>query len=320
MQQNGEAFWHREHQLPNMLICATHNCFLKDPDLNFMEVGKNPVLVPTESICSSSMTPNRDVRISEVANLMRTVLNGDTQVNFNYRQQAVKKGYTRCGFVAQDVLADHFVKYYTEQTLDRFLQSTIRKVPKLRLGNLVNAPGRILNPIKHILLQNFFRNAAPISQQKIYLVGELNSSPYSRTKYYRGTRPVRMPVRNQKSGRDFKEVENRILAQLENQLTKLRTINGNKRISSAYLCRVTNISSSDAQLPRVKAWLIIANESIESFQARRVHKAFLKIRNEGRKLTECNILTRASVWKPSKAILKLVKFLIRTQFEKIPTK
>jgi hypothetical protein len=324
IERNGESFWLREHQIPNILICTKHNCFLEDPIVDHSLLEKYPILVPSDEICSKRHRVNTNTRFLEIAILMKGLLLKETTLNFEYRARVMDLGYFSNGFIAQERLESDFLDFYTPLTVDNFLAGSIRKKPKLRLDSLINWPRRVLNPVKHVLLENFIRNASKVSNVKIYF--GLSQSPKSHTdaitikhtrrKYNRGFRtPGRQIFRNQKSGRDYRKLGLEIVQRLTTAKLELIAKDYPARISASMLCRICQIGYSDTLLSYVKKYLASKMETIEEFQIRRLRRSVMKIRREGRKLTESNILAHASIWKPSRAVLQKVRQMIKHQFD-----
>lgn len=168
LKRNGELYWHRTHQIPNITVCSTHNCFLEEYFPSDEVIPKTPIFIPSKENCPVTI-PRMNVndRIFEVAKFMVDILEGRTSLNFDYRGQAKDLGYFKRNAIDQIQLKNDALAFFGDGALKFFFKSEGLKNPIFVTRQLINESHKILNPTRHVLIQYFFRSIGPQPKQEI---------------------------------------------------------------------------------------------------------------------------------------------------------
>ena len=166
----GEAYWHRVHQIPHVLVCPLHRCPLIKSELVLHSRTNLYQFVSLESIYNCKDEPviaNEDLRfeflytIAEEANwlLQHTSFEfGPERLSYLYTTLLAGMNltsHTRTNFVNALQLVDDFSRHYDANFL-----SLIGCSPRLDrkttwLTYILKKPFAFLDPILHILLTHF---------------------------------------------------------------------------------------------------------------------------------------------------------------------
>jgi hypothetical protein len=155
----GEAYWHRAHHLPGVLVCYRHGEILKESEVPFRPIGRH-------AYAAASMTHNIDMLSPVVQELKRpraaravalrsfellTTKPSEGLLRPDYRERLGRwrVGHGRAARFEQD-----FVAHFGE---DLLLASFGRQGCHLLgwLKEALRAPRRAMHPFKHVLMEVF---------------------------------------------------------------------------------------------------------------------------------------------------------------------
>jgi hypothetical protein len=163
----GEAYWHRIHQVPSVLICPIHKTWIKDSNIKKFEIS------PKDYYCADTIELNpveelieknkrfRDLAIG-VAEDIQWILNSKIK---SQNPESIKARYLNSmkelglasfkGRIDQKSLLQDFIKYYSEEFLVEMNLMPDIDNPHNWLSMMVRKCDVLPHPLKHILLIRF---------------------------------------------------------------------------------------------------------------------------------------------------------------------
>lgn len=167
MEQYGELYWHRIHQIPGVLVCPKHQVPLYDSQVIVRGFNKHEYRIPSPDVCraNSEALNYSDKVLEQLINLSE---NADYLLNHRlpnrplkwFREQYVNRlkelGYANInGNVQQRELLTDFVDYYGDNLLI-MLQSPVNINSEYNwLSELLRKKSKTTHPIRHLLFANF---------------------------------------------------------------------------------------------------------------------------------------------------------------------
>lgn len=157
----GEAYFHRIHQVPGVLVCPTHSCLIKQYKITRNNIGRINFIKLNLRYIDNNIHYMDNTIISnylvKIANSAKYILNSDLN---KFNQLSITKKYktilnekgllTLKKRVKQKKLIKLFKNYYGEELLD-ILQSNINNKESNWLRIITRKPKRTIHPIRHIL-------------------------------------------------------------------------------------------------------------------------------------------------------------------------
>lgn len=167
MSKYGEAYWHRIHQVPGVIVCPKHNEFLLDSCIPWHGMNKHEFIAANNENCvlykiKDTFTENEFKKLSTIAKDAAWILNAELrskQLNW-FRDKYIKllfdKGLASTnGRIMQQYLLEQFKCYYGENILN-YLNSNVNiSFYDNWLSRMVRKSNEFFHPIRHILLINF---------------------------------------------------------------------------------------------------------------------------------------------------------------------
>lgn len=163
-EHNGQAYWHRNHQVPGVSVCHKHNTRLLNSKLQISgKINKHEFLDIANMVCQEAEVDcnisEHEVFISESVDWLFHNLvpnHGLENIRNNYLICLKKKGYANFkGRVNVDKFLRDFVGFYGRNYL-QMLNCSIDIVGKASwLLKLVRKPRFAMHPIQHLLLMRF---------------------------------------------------------------------------------------------------------------------------------------------------------------------
>jgi len=283
----GEAYWHRLHQVPGILLCPKHKELLLDSNLSYTKI--NDIKTPSETICN----PSHRIRRLKYKEIMRALeichdiewlfKNYNTIVEYNSVIQAIYKIKTdEIGLRDRMGSIDKFVNeikiYYGENLLDIW---NIR-VTRSWLFFIIN--GFHHQTLSHILFIHFlfgsveklFKHDIILYNKQIYKIEEKNT-------LLKRASPINWEKRDLEL---YQKVERNITSLLEND----------EKITQAFFERFLGcaLSQNKNNLPKTKQ---LIEESISSYKKASYNKGIIKIDRAIEKIAkEGGVLNKTSVY------------------------
>lgn len=157
----GEAYWHRAHHLPGVLVCHLHGEPLLESDVPFRPHGRHAYLAAPMASSLDDLRPLvKSLTRPEVARAVAVrsfeLLTSDARSVARKPDYRPRLGPWGAGPGRARRFRDAFVEYFGE---DLLLASFKREAgdPLAWLGEVLRAPRRPLHPFKHVLTEVFLR-------------------------------------------------------------------------------------------------------------------------------------------------------------------
>lgn len=124
--ENGEAYWHRTHQIPGLLFCPNHETSIVETDapyvihrLNEWADANDAALAESNTSC---LTPTQAARALEISKHLAKTLNGELDIHVDrtiyYMLLAVDGGLCKSTRMLPVTIIDEFYDYYSGTLLD----------------------------------------------------------------------------------------------------------------------------------------------------------------------------------------------------------
>jgi DNA-binding transcriptional MerR regulator len=165
METHGEAYWHRLHQVPCVMVCPTHRMLLHNSTV--LVRGHNPqaFIPPDEGNCKIAAQVSFDtdelekfvLLAQDVQYILDNALPHQPATWFakQYIERFKELGYANInGKVYWDMLIKDFVDYYGEGLLDA-VHSNVAKGQGEWIREITHADAKAAHPIRHLLLARF---------------------------------------------------------------------------------------------------------------------------------------------------------------------
>jgi hypothetical protein len=158
----GEAYWHRVHQVPGVMVCPKHLCMLSDSEVSISPLSNKTLFHPVsadEVRLGDSDTGTYGFPRADVSLAVQWFLDGDPPVLGlqNLRQQYIhllqrKDLATFRGRIRQKELAEAFSRFYSADFLDETFSPVGCDQAESWLSRLLQKQRKACHPIRHILL------------------------------------------------------------------------------------------------------------------------------------------------------------------------
>jgi hypothetical protein len=167
LESYGEAYWHRIHQIPGVILCPKHNTFILNSSVCCHGLNKHEYKAANRDNCrnypyiikASEHDMDKLLDLSKnIDSLLSNKIKNKSMEWFHekYINILINKGYaTPNGSLYREAFAKDFYNYYGEN----FLNLTQAKFDLYSCDNwifdIVRKPRKVFHPIKHLLLIKF---------------------------------------------------------------------------------------------------------------------------------------------------------------------
>ncbi len=167
----GEAYWHRLHQSPGVLVCPTHGVLLQDSNLPLQGFNKHEFYAASTDNCIVSLNPtnySNDTleKLRILAKNINWLINSNLAPRklewfcLQYRSLLIEKGLANAnGRVKQKQLLDNLIFFYGREMLMAVDSMVDREDEYNWLVSLVRKQRKSFHPIRHLLMIGFLRNS-----------------------------------------------------------------------------------------------------------------------------------------------------------------
>lgn len=158
LEKNGEAYWHRAHQLPGIIICPTHFCFLETLYSNDHLTYISPF---EHKVDSEIRYADQDLLKMVSLKLFDNLLSPKYIRNVDYKSRLINAGYTRGRHIDTRKTMENFEKYFGSKPL----LAISREIGPSRnwITEIVRNPEKTFNPVRHILMDLFTNDLSKIN-------------------------------------------------------------------------------------------------------------------------------------------------------------
>lgn len=164
----GETYWHRLHQLPGVLVCPSHFCFLEDSSLewkrgigrHFYSAGNHTSYKKPRLLKKADATQQILLKLAESAQWILShlrILPGSDLIRDRYYNQLLKKELAYYnGRIRNNKLFKAFHGFYPNSLLE-ILGCSIESTYRSWIFRIVekSKTDMIHHPIRHLLMMNF---------------------------------------------------------------------------------------------------------------------------------------------------------------------
>ncbi len=180
----GEAYWHRIHQIPGVVVCPQHGCLLENSIVNYSGVRSNEFFACNDDTCCFNGDPiilnSFEYSVAkDIANDIRWLIGNYNAVRAIYEKEGdfrqiylfwlYQKGLaTDSGRIYTAELIKSFRAYYKEKVLLLFKSTIHDENPDNWLVSIARKHRKVFHPLRHLLvmrflcggIQNFIESAA----------------------------------------------------------------------------------------------------------------------------------------------------------------
>jgi hypothetical protein len=119
-QKNGEYFWNRIHQIPDIKICPDHNCFLEEIRAeSYWGTSSRIYYPPIIELCpTDNIRFNNSQLIYEIANCQKEILKGTLKPNLDFKSRTNLPNFNNRNLHHISSLKKQFKDYFGQDLLD----------------------------------------------------------------------------------------------------------------------------------------------------------------------------------------------------------
>lgn len=184
-----EAYWHRLHQIPGIIICPEHHVYIEDSTIPFrMRTPRNAFISAERSNLSTNpksatQHPHFEILLKLAKTSMFLLEHPSQPVEFEklqkyYRSVLYELGYaTFTGRLFVDKLINDFENYYSKNLLMQ-LGCGVREATDNWLLRLLNVHIKYPHPIRHLLVMTFLNIPISAIYQRISIPEPFGSGPW----------------------------------------------------------------------------------------------------------------------------------------------
>lgn len=151
----GETFFRRLHQIPDMVLCTKHKCYLIQIQPSPEQLNKSLFLSPTYATNKSVHYVENKLLI-DVATAFELIHNHQLEFDTNkldYKKSKCIERYFKSTSLNRQSIVDDFTKYFGSENLKVVLneqRDNLSWVP-----DIIHRPTHVFHPLKHILVKLF---------------------------------------------------------------------------------------------------------------------------------------------------------------------
>jgi len=167
----GEAYWHRQHQIPGVLVCETHSVFLLDSELSVATALRDKKLLSAESCALSTLlgqlqlSDTRHCALLAIARDVDWLLHAGVPrcpeaIRTNFLELLKQNGFVRKTIVKRDELRSAIIKRYSSSLLCELCSSIGEPGHIVDVAKLYRAHISVRDPINQLVLMHFLGHTA----------------------------------------------------------------------------------------------------------------------------------------------------------------
>lgn len=158
IKKHGEMYWHRIHQIPNIMVCVEHNCILQDDPRILRPSGRNLALLSDVDMLLVTKEKNTNDKLLEISAILGSILYGQIDINFqtlDYYTLIKEAGYTKGKRLDTVELKKDLNEYYSLDVINVYFENSQHSYNGDTFRKLIYEKNHTFHPIRHILLWNF---------------------------------------------------------------------------------------------------------------------------------------------------------------------
>ena len=167
-ERTGEAYWHRLHQVPGVMVCPTHNVFLEESSIETQMRRSRQAFMAAEDAIPTKAPIRLGDGITEHLTLLRIATGAawllgnpirGTELGIlraRYLVHATKLGYaTASGRIRWKVLLREFDSRFSAAFLEQLQAPLLGRKSDHWLARILRNPRAVQAPIRHLVLMDF---------------------------------------------------------------------------------------------------------------------------------------------------------------------
>lgn len=179
----GETYWHRSHQLAGVLVCPQHGEPLIDTMIPMRPKTRSQYADATVSTLNVLKADDKELNENDlqtafkIAARCQDMLLGRSSVwdvddmHLKYRQAAIKRGFFEgISFFLPMELKRTFLSFYGRDLLSR-MECTVDVNKHNWIDDIFNKPRRLFHPVLHALIQIFLESVPEITSRNSFGTG-----------------------------------------------------------------------------------------------------------------------------------------------------
>lgn len=169
IENKGETYWRRSHQIPSVMICTKHKILLQDSSVHINLYNKYEIIAANESNCIPKNTNN--IYTIDTFNKLYTLSLNSEYLLYTHLEKKDKKWYTdnyrsylkknklasiKGGVIKQNKLYNLFKEYYSNDILEEF-NCNLENNNGSWIRKIFFTDRQTINPIKNLLILQFLK-------------------------------------------------------------------------------------------------------------------------------------------------------------------
>ena len=160
--QYGEAYWHRSHQLPGVLVCDRHGAVLRATSVPFRPAGRHEYVAAPQDVSHTDLQPIAGAlqrtefaqRIAMRSALLLQLAPRDTDALPDYRDALASRGFTRKRGTAER-LREAARSCCGAGLVEASFRTETGRDPLQWLEDVLRKPRRAMHPYRHVFMEVF---------------------------------------------------------------------------------------------------------------------------------------------------------------------
>jgi hypothetical protein len=167
LENSDELYWNRIHQIPNILVCPDHFCYLEKAEaINDGQHASEYIFIPNKESCpiiSPRFCDNEF--IIEVSKTLKHWLLTPNNYQLDYRSKMIALGYSKGSRLDFKKLETDFIKMVGKSSFEEYSACSERLAVLSK--SLIYSYKTFINPVNHAIIQTFFKRKAVSTKIKI---------------------------------------------------------------------------------------------------------------------------------------------------------
>lgn len=166
----GQSYWHRVHQIPDILVCPDHNVYIEEYVPNLAEINRSHYIpAPLEFNTLWKVRENSSELLLKLSREYSQMLIGEPgfDINFvNYVEQLGRTCFMTGRRLYRENLLSSFKGFIQKEKFDILFQNLVS--PDKWLCEIIRRPTHIFHPLRHLLVSEFLKqvekNSKPVNK------------------------------------------------------------------------------------------------------------------------------------------------------------
>ncbi len=170
----GEAYWHRSHQLPGVLVCDRHGVVLQETNVPFRPAGRHEYVAAPQDLSHTHLHPLAGTlqrsefaqRIAMRSALLLQLAPRGTDALPDYTGALASRGFTRKKGTA-DRLRETVRRCCGADLAEASFRTEKGRDPLQWLEEVLRRPRRAMHPYRHVFMEVFLEECGEVEQDPL---------------------------------------------------------------------------------------------------------------------------------------------------------